>query len=359
MPGSVPFPTAETGLALRRAPALPELACPWPVLPARRPEPLPERLPGPLPETRERPCPVPRLIRRTGLGLVLSALFHAGMAAAALIILPAQHSEEAERGGAPAIMEVTLVGEAEALAAVEGARADPVSLALPDVPAIDAVVVEPAPPVTVPEVPPIPEPAILEPAPPLPDIVLPEPPSVGPAEIAIPPVPRSEPKPRYEPKARPETKPPVVARRAALPNPKRNEPVAARHAEGHGRGREGTGQQAANRDAASRAGTGGTGSVAGSALTAAYGARVRALIERQKSYPEAAQDRGQTGRTTIALVISRDGKLASVTVARGSGHALLDAATLAAVRRAQPFPALPEGGPPSISFQLSIGYELH
>lgn len=344
MPGSAPFLTAETGLALRRAPALSGVACPWPVLPARRPEPLPEQLPGPLPETRERPCPVPRLIRRTGLGLVLSTLVHAGMAAAALIILPAPPADEAERGGAPAVMEVTLVGEAEALATVEGARAEPVSLALPDLAAIDAVVTDPAPPVAVPELPPVPGPVILPPEPLVPEIVLPEPPAVSPAEIGIAPMPRSELKPRSEPKR------PAV--------PKRGQPVSAPPAAGPGRGREGAGQQAANRQAASRAGTGGAGNVAGSALTAAYGASIRALIERQKSYPEAAQDRGQTGRTTNALVIARDGKLASVAVAKGSGHALLDAATLAAVRRAQPFPALPEGSPPTISFQLSIGYEL-
>ncbi len=344
---------AETGLALRRAPALPGGGCAWPILPARQPEPLPEPLPGPLPETRERPCPVPRLIRRTGLGLVLSTLFHAGMAAAALIILPVPPADEAERGGAPAVMEVTLVGEAEALATVEGARAEPVLLALPDPPAIDTVLPEPVPPALVPDVPPVPEPVILAPVPSAPDIVLSEPPPVGPAEIAIPPGPRSELKPRME------AKPPVVPKRASVPNPKRSQPVANRPVDGPGRGREGAGQQAANRQAASRAGTGGAGSVAGSALTAAYGARVRALIERQKSYPEAAQDRGQTGRTTIALVISRDGRVASVAVVKGSGHAVLDAATLAAVRRAQPFPALPEGGPATVSFRLSIGYELH
>ncbi|MCZ8186818.1 MAG: energy transducer TonB [Beijerinckiaceae bacterium] len=344
---------AETGLALHRAMAPLQAGCPWPVLPARRTAPLPDPLQVPVPEARERPCPVPRIIRRTGLGLGLSTLFHAGIAAAALIILPAPPADEAERGGPPSVLDVTLVGEAEALATTEGARAQPVSLALPELPAIEPVVTEPVPTVAVPEVPPLPEPVILAPEPPLPAVVIPEPPPASPAEIVV------APAPLPELKQKPRPKPQVEPKRVAGPKAKRNEPAAVRPAEGPGRGREGAGQQAANRQATSRAGTGGAGPVAGLAVTAGYGARVRALIERQKSYPEAAQDRGQTGRTTIALVITRDGKLASVTVAKGSGHALLDAATLAAVRRAQPFPALPEGGPATISFQLSIGYDLH
>ncbi|MCZ8262027.1 MAG: energy transducer TonB [Beijerinckiaceae bacterium] len=309
-------------------------------------------MPGPLPETRERPCPVPRLIRRTGLGLVLSTLCHAGMAAAALIILPAPAADEAERGGAPAVIEVTLVGEAEALATVQGARVEPVSLNLPELPAINAVVAEPLPAVAVPEVPPVPAPTILAPEPPVPEIAVTETPPAAPAEIVTPPTERSEHKRRSDPRL------PVVPKRAAMPNPKRSERVTARPAEGPGRGREGAGREAATRAATNRGGTGGAGVMAGSAVTAGYGARVRALIERQKSYPEAAQERGQTGRTTIALAIARDGRVASVAVVKGSGHAVLDAATLAAVRRAQPFPALPEGGPATISFQLSIGYDL-
>ncbi len=362
MAAGAPSGARATGLALSRAPLPPAMGCPWPVIPAQRAEPLPEPLPGPLPEARERPCPVPRLIRRTGLGLVLSTLCHAGMAAAALLILPVASRDEAERGGAPAVTEITLVGEVEALATAEGARAEPVSLALPDLPDVTLEVPEVTPPaLSLPGIPPVPDVARVDPEPPAPGLALPEPPSPLPAEIPARTEPRqphqpTEPAPMHERQAPKLIAPP---KRMAGPKPVlRPELGAARPVEGPGRGREGAGREAATRAATNRGGTGGVGVRAGSAVTAGYGARVRALIERQKSYPEAAQDRGQTGRTTIALAIARDGRVASVAVVKGSGHALLDSATLAAVRRAQPFPALPEGGPATISFQLSIGYDL-
>ena len=72
-----------------------------------------------------------------------------------------------------------------------------------------------------------------------------------------------------------------------------------------------------------------------------YQARARALIERNKNYPEEALQMSMTGSVVIAYVIDRDGRLVRAEIDRSSGHSLLDQAALRAVRRArfEPMPA--------------------
>jgi protein TonB len=72
-----------------------------------------------------------------------------------------------------------------------------------------------------------------------------------------------------------------------------------------------------------------------------YQARARALIERNKRYPEEALQMGMTGSVVIVYVIGRDGRLVRAEIERSSGHSLLDQAALQAVRRAR-FGPMPE-----------------
>jgi len=72
-------------------------------------------------------------------------------------------------------------------------------------------------------------------------------------------------------------------------------------------------------------------------------------LERYKRYP--LQARGEQGEATLALTIDRQGRLLSSRIARSAGSAVLDAAALAMLLRAQPFPAPPAG---IMDEQLSI-----
>ncbi len=59
------------------------------------------------------------------------------------------------------------------------------------------------------------------------------------------------------------------------------------------------------------------------------------------NYPSAAQRRGLKGNPVVEVAISRDGKLASATIRRSSGHPEIDAAALEILRLASPFDPFP------------------
>ncbi|MDP3548001.1 MAG: energy transducer TonB, partial [Phreatobacter sp.] len=101
-------------------------------------------------------------------------------------------------------------------------------------------------------------------------------------------------------------------------------------------------------------GTSGASSVA---AVAAWRQRVLAHLARYKVYPEQARDRGIRGRTGISFSLSASGAVTSVSIASSSGAAILDQATLAMVRRAQPFPPNPAGGP--ATFTAGVNYSLY
>jgi protein TonB len=70
---------------------------------------------------------------------------------------------------------------------------------------------------------------------------------------------------------------------------------------------------------------------------------VNQRIEKNKRYPRFARNRGIEGDVLLQFVVARDGKLMNVRVMDSSGHAILDQEALKTVRRAAPFPKLPEG----------------
>lgn len=72
-----------------------------------------------------------------------------------------------------------------------------------------------------------------------------------------------------------------------------------------------------------------------------YQARARALINRNKNYPEEALQMSMTGSVVVVYVIDRGGRLIRAEVDRSSGHSLLDQAALQAVRRTR-FEPIPE-----------------
>ncbi|MDO9561259.1 MAG: energy transducer TonB [Bradyrhizobium sp.] len=92
---------------------------------------------------------------------------------------------------------------------------------------------------------------------------------------------------------------------------------------------------------------------ASAAAVASYNQMVAAHLRRFKQYPAAAKAAGQQGTSRLRFSIGRNGQVLSSGLAGSSGHAALDAETLAMVRRAQPFPAFP----PDIK-QASMSYNV-
>lgn len=89
---------------------------------------------------------------------------------------------------------------------------------------------------------------------------------------------------------------------------------------------------------------------------AAFRAAVAQRVAGMKRYPPGARDRGEEGKPIVAFTLDRAGRLASVSLAKSSGHAELDAETLAMVRRAAPFPAPPPGA--GLGFSLGVSFRL-
>lgn len=76
------------------------------------------------------------------------------------------------------------------------------------------------------------------------------------------------------------------------------------------------------------------------ALQAEWASAITRRIQRAQ---DQRSRRLEDGRVLISMVISRNGALEQVRVARSSGSPALDQAALATVRRAAPFPAAPKG----------------
>lgn len=86
---------------------------------------------------------------------------------------------------------------------------------------------------------------------------------------------------------------------------------------------------------------------------------VRFRIERYKRYPRIARARNIEGRVTIRFVITPEGGVREVEVAKRSGNKALDQAALRAVQDAAPFPRPPRhlfAG--KIPLELTIVFEL-
>ena len=93
---------------------------------------------------------------------------------------------------------------------------------------------------------------------------------------------------------------------------------------------------------------------AGEFMTASsYLDMVRLKIESRKRYPDAAKARGIEGRVTIRFVLTGDGSVRDVAVAKGARNKALNTAALDAVQRAAPFPR-----PPSNLFKGDLPLEL-
>jgi len=88
-----------------------------------------------------------------------------------------------------------------------------------------------------------------------------------------------------------------------------------------------------------------------------YRGLVSAHLARHKQYPADARARGDGGTAAVTFSLSGSGSVTSVRLARGSGVASIDQEVQAMVRRANPFPAPPDGR--SVSFTVPVSFRLN
>lgn len=97
----------------------------------------------------------------------------------------------------------------------------------------------------------------------------------------------------------------------------------------------------------------------GMETSSSYLEMVRLKIERHKEYPDTARTRQIEGLVTIRFVITPEGGVRGIEIAKTSRHKILDTAALRAVQAAAPFPKPPrhlfKG---EIPLELTIVFEL-
>lgn len=90
--------------------------------------------------------------------------------------------------------------------------------------------------------------------------------------------------------------------------------------------------------------------------TQAYQRAILARINAERRYPRGALLNGFEGDGTIHFTITRDGYLLDASIVMSTGRKALDRATLALVRRAAPFPAIPAELPDELTVIMPIRF---
>jgi protein TonB len=155
----------------------------------------------------------------------------------------------------------------------------------------------------------------------------------------LPPVPKpavvlmTPPKPKPKPKIVKELPKPVAKRVHEPPAPRTSAPRAA------------TASKAADSPASN------------AAAVAAWRGAWAAVLSWNRHYPEAARARGEQGTVRLALTIDRGGHVASAHIVGSSGSATLDQAALEMARNATGRPLPPEMGS-SVSLIVPVRYSI-
>jgi protein TonB len=98
-------------------------------------------------------------------------------------------------------------------------------------------------------------------------------------------------------------------------------------------------------------------STAGNAAVSNYPGKVVAKLRRALRYPSEARSRRLNGVAQVRFVVGSSGDVGAMGLAASSGSPVLDKAALATVRRAAPFPPIPEGaGRRSWTFTVPLAF---
>lgn len=185
---------------------------------------------------------------------------------------------------------------------------------------------------------------------------------------------KEKPKPRpVKPQPVPKVEEPPLPPALSIPRPSARTPVrpgpaaAAPTGSGSGRGEGVGGGQGAGRGTGPGSGSGtgsgpgldpGPGSGAGDALKS-YLTEVRRLLEQQKTYPLMARRQYREGVAVLKFTIGKDGEIAGHTIARSSGHEVLDGAAAEALQKVGRFPPLPAAlGRSQLNIEVPLAFRL-
>ncbi len=90
-----------------------------------------------------------------------------------------------------------------------------------------------------------------------------------------------------------------------------------------------------------------------------YFALISAHLNRRKVYPAEARHARQQGVVTVRFTVDRNGAVTAVSIKRGSGHEVLDRATLDLLHRVAPLPRMPASmARDQLTLSLPIDYSL-
>jgi protein TonB len=119
-------------------------------------------------------------------------------------------------------------------------------------------------------------------------------------------------------------------------------------------------EQAAQGPKLGNAGAGGVSAdERGKASLSDYRSKVAARLRRARSYPAAARAENLTGTATVTFTINTGGGVGRASLAKSSGHRILDQAALDMVARAAPFPPLPAGAGNSITITVPVRFDTN
>lgn len=136
-------------------------------------------------------------------------------------------------------------------------------------------------------------------------------------------------------KAAPKAKPVKKAKAA-----EKNQEARARKP-AHARGEAGNSSANAQRGASENASRS-PSSEPGNAAVSSYPGKVAAKLRRALKYPRSAVSGSRSGEAQVAFTVLADGTATSIRLVSSSGSPVLDQAALDAVRRASPFPPIPD-----------------
>jgi periplasmic protein TonB len=279
--------------------------------------------------------------------IVLSLLAHAG--AAKLFGPGVERPEQALVAGGEA-MEVTVLGSAfeemiqagdptEAMEPeeVEPEEVDPAPVEVADVPPIQTEVTAETPTDIVPT-----EADVILPAEEISPVAAKQPEvtaTVAPAETVVP-----EEKPEMvkpEPEKKPEAK-----KEPEKEQPQKKKPVRKRAGDaGKSEAAQRKGQADGEENAATNTANGKKGAASqqsGNANLSNYDGKVRSKLNRAFRYPVQAKREKLQGVAHVRFTLSANGSASNVSIVKSAGSPILDQAALEAVRRASPFPKIPE-----------------
>lgn len=175
-------------------------------------------------------------------------------------------------------------------------------------------------------------------------------------------------------KAKPAAKPGKVPKKAKTPTPRAGPPAKRKHKVAKKRRRKiktvraaqpgapvtgraksaATSSKVANLGNAAR-----TRGAAAGRNRRAYLARILDRLRRAKRFPEAARRAGRYGTASLVFTVLKSGRVVGSRIVRSSGHAILDRAALAMLRRASPMPPIPPGiGRNRISVRVPVRFRL-